>query len=201
MKFVVYTYVWASSWSGRNRSAVWSDHVRLVLARDTIAQDASEQRAVPDSHSSSPTSAPWRAAYIDERRAVTGAGVIGMQVTSKRSERTTCRSYYSCCAVLLLCCSLLHYKSVTSEYLGGPTFKWMGLLSNGVSLLQTGWACFRKRGFSKIRPPSSLSSNLSSSPMGVISRAYGRSICNWNQNGIRWLFLWGADQGATHLRY
>jgi len=36
-----------------------------------------------------------------------------------------------------------------------------------------GWAYFRERGFSKIRPPPSLSSHLISLPMGVFSRAYG----------------------------
>jgi len=37
-----YMYVWASSWSGCNQGAVRSDHMRLVLIRDTTAQDASE---------------------------------------------------------------------------------------------------------------------------------------------------------------
>jgi len=36
-----------------------------------------------------------------------------------------------------------------------------------------GWAYFRERGFFKIRPSPSLSSHLSSSPMGIFSRAYG----------------------------
>ena len=35
-------HAWASSSSGRNRDAVQSDYVRLVLARDSIAQDVSE---------------------------------------------------------------------------------------------------------------------------------------------------------------
>ena len=43
------------------------------------------------------------------------------------SKRATCTGYCSCCTVLLLFCSLLHYKSVLSEYLGGPTFEWDGL--------------------------------------------------------------------------
>jgi len=42
MKSVVYMYVWASSCSERNQGTVQSDHARLVLARDTITQDASE---------------------------------------------------------------------------------------------------------------------------------------------------------------
>jgi len=42
IKSVVYMYVWASSCSGRNQGAVQSDHARLVLTRDTTAQDASE---------------------------------------------------------------------------------------------------------------------------------------------------------------
>ena len=56
--------------------------------------------------------------------------MIGEQVASERSERATCRSYYSCCTVLLLYCSLLHYKSVLSGFLS----TWVGLLSNGVGL-------------------------------------------------------------------
>ena len=41
------------------------------------------------------------------------------------------------------------------------------------------WAYFRERRFSKIRPPPSLSSHLSSSPMGVFSRTYGISESAW----------------------
>jgi len=42
MKSVVYMYVWASSWKGRSRGALQSDHARIVLTIDTTAQDASD---------------------------------------------------------------------------------------------------------------------------------------------------------------
>ena len=46
----------------------------------------------------------------------------------------------------------------------------------GWAISRMGWANFQERGFSKIRPPPSLCSHLSSSPMGVFSRAYGMFI-------------------------
>ena len=53
-----------------------------------------------------------------------GAGTIGKQVASERSEQATCRGYYSCCTVLLYCL-LLHYKSVMYGFLS----PWVGLFS------------------------------------------------------------------------
>ena len=79
------------------RSSVWPS--RLVLARDTTAQCASEYRGL-------------RQTLPD-----------GEQVESERSEWATCTGYYSCCTVLLLFCSLLHYKIWIFEYLGGPIFE------------------------------------------------------------------------------
>jgi len=54
------------------------------------------------------------------------------------------------------------------EYLGGPTFKWVGLLSNEVGL-------FSGESVLKSTPPA-LSSHLSSSPMAIFSKAYGTDI-------------------------
>jgi len=42
----------------------------------------------------------------------------------------------------------------------------------GWAYFRMGWAYFWERGFSKISPSPSLSSRLSSSPMGVFSRDY-----------------------------
>ena len=50
----VYIIMWASSWSGRNQGTVRSDHSRLVLARDTTAQDA-QNRGLCQTHAASPT--------------------------------------------------------------------------------------------------------------------------------------------------
>ena len=110
-----------------NQGAVQSDHVRLGLARDTTAQGVSEYGAGPDSHNSSNfctvKSCRCQTAHVGKRKAVMGAGMNGEQVAS---ERAICRGHYSCCTVLLLFCSLLHYKSVMSGFLSGPTFKWGG---------------------------------------------------------------------------
>ena len=61
-------------------------------------------------------------------------------------------------AVLFCCYTVRYYITnllcLDFEYLGGPTFGWDGPI----------------RGFLKIRPPPSLSSHLSSSPMGVFSK-------------------------------
>ena len=105
-----------------------------------------------------------------------GTGAIEEQVARKRSERATCRGYYSCCTVLLLYCSLLHYKSDMSGFLS----TWVGLLSNRVDLLSNRVGVlsnpvdlFLGERVLEIRPPPSLSRYLSSSPMGIFSRDYG----------------------------
>jgi len=100
--------------------SIGADHVRPVLARDSTAQDASEQ-GVCQTHAAPPTSAQWRAAHIGERRPVTEAGVIREQVAS---ERATWRGYYSCCTV----CSLQNLLCL--DFLSA----WVGRLSNRVGL-------------------------------------------------------------------
>ena len=157
-------YVWASSCSGHNRGAVQSDHARLVLARDTTAQDASEKGAVPDSRSSSNFCTVKSYSHKQTK------GCHGSRHNrGASSKRATCRGYYSCCALLLPYCSLLHYKS-------GFLSTWVGLLSNGVGLLSNGVGLFSEERVSKIYPPPSLSSHLSSSPMGVFSRGYNSML-------------------------
>ena len=129
----------ATCWSGCSLGAVRPDHARLVLARDTTAQfKAHQSRGLCQTEAAPPTSAPGRAAgtYIGEWRAITGAGAIREQVhvASKRSERATCRGYYSCCIVLQLFYSLLHYKS-GFWVLGWDYFQnWVGILSRWVGL-------------------------------------------------------------------
>ena len=98
-------------------------------------------------------------AHVGERRAVAGAGTIGEQVAS---EQVTCRCYYSCCTVLLLFCSLLYTLQICYVWVLGRAY------------FRMGWAYFWERGFSKICPSLSLSSHLSSSPMGVFSRDCGK---------------------------
>ena len=113
-------YVWASSCSGRNQGAVRSDHARLVLARDTTAQDASEKGAVPDSRSSSNFCTVKSYSHKQTK------GCHGSRHNrGASSKRATCRGYYSCCALLLPYCSLLHYKS-------GFLSTWVGLLCGHV---------------------------------------------------------------------
>jgi len=106
-----------------------------------------------------------------------GVSTIGEQVASeqsKRSEQATCRSYYSCCTVLLLSCSLLHYKSrILSTWVSLPSNR-VGVLSNGVGL-------FSRERVLDNTPTPSLSSHLSSLPMGVFSRDYGTSIEAWSR--------------------
>jgi len=105
---------------------------------ETLPHKTRQNRGLRQTHTAHPISAPWRAAHIGKRRAVTGAGAIGEQVANKWSERATCRGYDSCCTVLLLYCSLLHYKSVMSGFLSTC----VGLLSNGVGLLSNGVGLF-----------------------------------------------------------
>ena len=88
-------------------------------------------RGLHQTHVTPPTSALWRAAHIGKQRAVAGASAIGEKVTSKRSKRATCRSYYCYCTDLLLHCLLLHYKSVMFGFLSAL----VSLLSNRVDLL------------------------------------------------------------------
>jgi len=119
----------SSSWRGCSQDAFWSDHVRLVLTRDSTR--CIREGAAPESCSSSDfcivKSCRCWTAHVGERRTVAGAGTIREQVTSEWSKRATCRGYYSCCTDLLPFCSLLHYKS-------GFLSTWMGLVSNGVGL-------------------------------------------------------------------
>ena len=91
----------------------------------------------------------------------------GSKSASERSEWATWRGYYSCCTI----CSLLHYNLLCLDFwilgwptfkYGRPTFKWDGPIS-GERVLE-------------IRPPPTLSSHLSSSPMGIFSRAYGMHV-------------------------
>jgi len=84
---------------------------------------------------------------------------------------------------LLLFCLLLHCKSVMSGYLS----TWVGLLSNEVGL-------FRERGFSKVPPPPSLSSHLSSSLMGVFSRDYGQQTICFIVESLQTSFFRGTSQ-------
>ena len=120
-----------------------------------------QNRRLCQTHKAPPTSAPWRVAHVGERRAVAGVDTNGEQIAS---EQATGRGYDSCCTVLLLFHSLLHYKSVLSGFLS----IWVGLY-------------FQERGFTKIRPPPSLRSHLSSSPMVIFSSAYGKFIQIANQ--------------------
>ena len=127
--------------------------------RLTLPYKTRQKRELCQTHAAPPTSAPWRAAHVGERRAVAGAGAIGEQVAI---ERATCRGYYSCCTVWLLYCSLFHYKSVMSGFLS----TWVGLLSNGVGL-------FKGEGVLESTPTPLFEQPLKFIPMGVFSRAYG----------------------------
>jgi len=102
------------------------------------------------------------------------------------SEQATCRGYYSCCTVLLLYCSFHYYimnlLCLDFWVLGWPYF------SKGWAFFQVEWAYFwmvwayfRERGFSKIRPPPSLSSHLSSLPMGVFREpmVFELTLCSY----------------------
>ena len=133
---------------------------------------------MPDSCSSSNfftvKSCRCRTAHIGEWRAV--AEVTGEQVAGERSKQATCRGYYSCCTVLLLFGLLLNDKSVMSGFwvLGWAYFQlWRAYFQLWRAYFRMGWAYFRERGFSKICPPPSFSSQLTSSPMGVFLRDYG----------------------------
>ena len=123
--------------------AVQSDHAILVLARDTTAQDASEQGAMPDSHSFF-NFYTVKSCSCRQTKGCRGSGHD--QGASRKRASYLQRLLLS---VLLLYCLLLHHKSVMSGYLS----IWVGLLSNGVGLFRMGWANFRERGFLKIRPP------------------------------------------------
>ena len=127
---------------------------------ETIPHKVHQNRGLRQTHTSPPTSAPWRAAHIGEWRAVTGAGAIREEVASEQSERTTCRGYYSCCTDLLLFIITLQICYVwIFECLVGLLSNDMGLFSGERVLKNSSTPC--------------LSSHLSSLPMGVFSRAYG----------------------------
>ena len=127
---------------------IWhGDHARL----ETLLHKTCQNRGLRQTHAAPLTSALWRATHVGERRAVAGAGVIRRQVASELLVEVTNLAalfcYYSvCCYITNLFC---------------------------LDFWVLGWAHFRERGFSRICPPLSLSSHLSSLPMGVLSRAYG----------------------------
>jgi len=120
---------------------------------------------VPDSCSSSDfctvKSCRCRTAHIGERRTVTGAGTIREQVASELLVEVTILAVLFCYyfATILLIITL--------------QICYVWILSISVGYFQMGWAYFRERGFLKLHPPPSLSSHLSSSPMGVFSRDCG----------------------------
>jgi len=116
---------------------------------------------VPGSRSSSNfctmKSCRCRTAHVGKQKAVAGAGTIREQVAS---ERATCSSCYSCCSYCFAAILFIITLHLDCLVLGWAYFR-------------MGWAYFQERGFSIIRPPPSLSSHLSSSPMGVLLRDYG----------------------------
>ena len=108
-------------------------------------------------------------------KAVAGEGVVREQVASKWSERATCRGYHFCCCYYITNLLCLYFWVLGWAYFPiGWAYLTMGwaYLTMGWAYLTIGWAYFRER---KIRPPLSLSSHLSSSPMCVFPRDYSVS--------------------------
>ena len=78
--------------------------------------------------------------HVDERRAVAGAGAIGEQVASKRSEHaTTVLVEVTILAVPFCCYTVCYY---ITNLMSGFLSTWVGLLSNRVGLLLNGVSLF-----------------------------------------------------------
>ena len=92
MKSIAYMCVWASSWSGCNRGAVQSDHTRLVLTRDTTAQDVSDSCSCSDFCTMKSCSRRWMNGCHGSGR--------DREASSKQAKRT---SYLQKLLFLLYC--------------------------------------------------------------------------------------------------